>query len=296
MTNKKTDVLLELNLLDNGIDFILKGIDELFDDDHVFSAHSDPTNVSANRYKYGILHLFSGFLLLLKERLSRHLPELIFKGSVSETRQKLASGKTPNTVDLDEALERLEMGPRVMFSEGELKIIRSIQEFRNQFEHYKVSANKYHLWAVVSSFLALIDNFLVQELQINIESSTNSFELFEKIQTIESVWKRVDEQRKNDWLDEIDRKLEKFQSNRDKILADIHSTYMRDKGATEVFIDCPECGEESLIVYDEYTGICSNEDCNTTYPITSCDRCGVTMVGFAWELNFCDSCRTWGDE
>ena len=33
--NEKEDVILELNLLDNGIDFILKGIDELFDEYHV---------------------------------------------------------------------------------------------------------------------------------------------------------------------------------------------------------------------------------------------------------------------
>jgi hypothetical protein len=277
MAANNSDVLLELNLLDNGIDFILKGIDELFDESHVLRGHSDPVDVSANRYKYGILHLFSGFLLLLKERLSRHLPELIFKGKIAEAKQKLASGKTPNTVDLDEALERLEMGPKVTFSDDELRVIRSVQDFRNQFEHYKVSANKYHLWAIVSAFLALIDSFLVRDLQINIEASADSNELREKIQTLESVWKRIDEQRKKNWQEEIDRKLENFQSIRAEVLADLEFTYRSDKGATEVLIDCPECGEETLIVYGEYRGICSNEECNATYPITQCDRCGVTI-------------------
>ncbi|MBD2246546.1 hypothetical protein [Nostoc sp. FACHB-888] len=169
MSNEELDITLELNLLDNGVDFILKGIDELFDEDHILREYSNATHISMNGYKYGVLHLFSGFLLLLKERLSRHLPELIFKGRVNEVKQKLSSGKTPNTVDFDEALERLEIGPKVIFSKDELEVIRVIQDIRNQFEHYKVSINKFQLWKNVSKFLELIDNFLIKELQINIE-------------------------------------------------------------------------------------------------------------------------------
>ncbi|WP_190939277.1 hypothetical protein [Nostoc flagelliforme] len=56
-----------------------------------------------------MLHIFFDFLLLLKERLSRRLPEFIFKGRVNEVKQKISSGKIPNTIDLDEALERLEI-------------------------------------------------------------------------------------------------------------------------------------------------------------------------------------------
>jgi len=243
MTDENTDISLELNLLDNGIDFILKGIDELFDEGHVLMGHSNPVDISINSYKYGILHLFSGFLLLLKERLSRHLPELIFKGTVRDAKQKLANGRTPNTIDLDEALERLEMGPKVSFSDDEFQVIRSMQDFRNQFEHYKVSANKHHLWATVSNFLALVDHFLVEELQINIEATSGGAELRDKIQTIESVWKRVNEQRKKDWNSEIGRRLDAFEAQRSSVLANLESTYHRDKGATEVFIECPECGE-----------------------------------------------------
>ncbi|MHC5731209.1 MAG: hypothetical protein ACYTXY_45380, partial [Nostoc sp.] len=119
--------------------------------------------------------------MLLKERLSRHLPELIFKGRVNEVKQKMSSGKTPNTIDLDEALDRLEIGPKVIFSKDELEVIRTVQDIRNQFEHYKFSANRYHLWTNISKFLELIDRFLVNELQINIEVSSESLELQKKI-------------------------------------------------------------------------------------------------------------------
>ena len=111
MSVEDSDSALKLNLLDNGVDFILKGIDELFDSDHVLREYSTATDITISSYKYGVLHLFSGFLLLLKERLSRHLSELIFKGKVNEVRQKISSGKTPNTIDFDEALERLEIAP-----------------------------------------------------------------------------------------------------------------------------------------------------------------------------------------
>jgi hypothetical protein len=199
---EKSDAILEVNLLDNGVDFILKGIDELFDEDRVLREYSTAIDINFNGYKYGVIHLFSGFLLLLKERLYRHVPEMIFKGRLTEVRQKLTSGKTPNTIDLDEALEKLELAPKVIFSKDELDVIRSIQEIRNQFEHYKVSINKHHLWKNISKFLELIDKFLVKELQISIETSSESLRIQEKIHTIDSVWRRVDSKHKQAWRDD----------------------------------------------------------------------------------------------
>ncbi len=124
------NILIELDLFANGIDFILTGIDGLFEDSLELRFYPSPLERSLRSYKYGILHLFSGFLLLLKERLRRHLEEMIFKGSVNEVRAKLKGDRIPNTIDLDEALDRMEMGPRVTFSESELKTIRRMQDLR----------------------------------------------------------------------------------------------------------------------------------------------------------------------
>jgi hypothetical protein len=157
-------------LLNNGLDFILKGIDELFDD-YVLREYSEAVDIGTSSYKYGVLNLFSGFLLLLKERLFRYMPELIYKGSLKDIRNKLASGKIPNTVDLDEALEKLEIDPKFVFPEQDVKLIRYVQDVRNKFEHYKISVNKYELWSNLSKFLELIDKFLVEELHISIEKS-----------------------------------------------------------------------------------------------------------------------------
>jgi hypothetical protein len=62
MSTEELNSTLHLNLLDNGIDFILKGIDELFDEDYLFREYSTATAISetstainASAYKYGVL-------------------------------------------------------------------------------------------------------------------------------------------------------------------------------------------------------------------------------------------------
>jgi hypothetical protein len=92
--------ILELSLLENGLDFIIRGIDELYElyDEIEYQQYIYPVSEPQKDYKYGILHLFSGFLLLLKERLSYHMPELIFEGRMEEVKRKLKSGKEVNTI------------------------------------------------------------------------------------------------------------------------------------------------------------------------------------------------------
>lgn len=289
MNVEDTNYNLEISLLQNGIDFILKGVDELFDNDFELRGYVNALDVSPKNYKYGILHLFSGFLLLLKECLYSHMPELIFTGKLNDIRQK--KKKVPHTVDLDEALERLEIGPRVTFTDDELKTIRKMQEFRNQFEHYQVSVNKYELWSNISSFLKLVDKFLTQELQINIEESTENLALIGKIHQIEAIWNRIESQRVAYWRAAIDEKLTEFQANRDEFLADLHHEYHREKGTFDIFIDCPECYNETLIAHGDFAGICSNEECESVYPLTGCDGCGIRTTGFSWEFVLCDNCK-----
>ena len=258
--------------------------------------YSSATDISLNGYKYGVLHLFSGFLLLLKERLSRHLPELIFKGKFNEVKQKISAGKTPNTVDLDEALERLEIGSKVMFSEDELKVIRTIQDIRNQFEHYKVSLNRYLLWKNISRFLELIDKFLVNELQVNIEASPESIDLQRKIQTIDSIRKRVEQQRRKEWNEDVQSRLKTFKRKSNQVIKELELGYRASKGADFPFTICPDCYQETLITSGEFEGICTNSDCNSVNPLTECVRCGAVMPGFSWDFGFCESCQEWMDD
>ena len=222
MSNAESSNLkLELSLLNNGLDFILKGIDELFDDDYVMREYSSAVDIGTSSYKYGVLNLFSGFFLLLKERLYRHVPELIFKGNLKDIRNKRSSGKFPNTVALDEALEKLKIGPRFVFSERDVKLIRYVQDVRNKFEHYTISADKYELWSNLSKFLELIDKFLVEELHISIENSPEALELQEKIHKIDSVWERTQKERRSQFDLEIQDRIEEFNTSKDRDMQEL---------------------------------------------------------------------------
>ncbi|MEG4453570.1 hypothetical protein [Microcoleus sp. N9_A1] len=297
---ESSNIQLELSLLNNGLDFILKGIDELFDDDYVMREYSSAVDIGTSSYKYGVLNLFSGFLLLLKERLYRHMPELIFKGTLKDIRNKLSSEKIPNTVDLDEALEKLEIGPRFVFSERNVKLIRYVQDVRNKFEHYTISVNKYELWSNLSKFLELIDKFLVEELHINIENSPEALELQEKIHTIDSVWQRTQQERRSQFdleiQDRIEDRIEEFNTSRDRAMQELKTESYSSNGADKLLRNCPDCYEQTMIVYDDFIGICSNPECGSGHALTECLRCDELTPGYPWQEKFCDSCSNWIDE
>ena len=289
--------IIELSLLENGLDFIIRGIDELYElyDDIEYQYYIYPVSQPNKDYKYGVLHLFSGFLLLLKERLSHHMPELIFEGRIGEVRKKLDNGKEPNTVNLDQALERLEIGPKVIFSETDTKLIRKIQKYRNQFEHYKLSVNKFEINQIIIDFIDLIDRFLIKELRIDIASASLNInpEVRAKVQSIESVYKRMTNKRKRELMKIGEEKLKKFQVNRDKTLQEIElEAYTAYKeGDIDPTIECPQCGDETLIVTGDFAGVCHNDECNSYCSIKYCDRCGNLTTGYEWEEKWCDDCH-----
>ncbi|MGB3536259.1 MAG: hypothetical protein WBA13_22425 [Microcoleaceae cyanobacterium] len=290
--------ILELSLLENGLDFIIRGIDELYelDDYDKYRQYIDPISQPQKDYKYGVLHLFSGFLLLLKERLRYHGQELIFEGKMEEVRKKLKHGKEPNTVNLDEALERLEIGPRVTFSEADTKIIRKMQGYRNRFEHYNFSANKFELSKTIINFIDLIDRFLINELKIDITSTSLTIdpEIRIKVQLIESVYRRITEQRKRELMAIGEEKLRKFNRNREKILEELEDTAsyfaFEEEGIGDFTMECPVCDQETLIIDGEFTGVCFNQECNHYSSVKNCDRCGRLTIGYDWEETWCDYC------
>lgn len=55
-------------------------------------------------------------------------------------------------------------------------------------------------------------------------------------------------------------------------------------------MECPECCEDTLIIYGEFSGICSSEECNSYSLLKSCDRCGKATVGYEWEEKWCEDC------
>jgi len=275
------DFSIELDLFNNAVDFISTGVDELFDDKSHFIDVKPPER-SVRAYKYGVLHLYSGFLLLLKERLRRHLGELIFAGNLGDTRKKLAAGKEPVTVDLDEALERLEIGPKITFSPAEIEVIKGIRRFRNRFEHYKYSANAYELWSALTSFLALIEHFIVKELEIRLDAPTNESSLVRRIRSIKDVWEQTKRKQVEEWEEQIKARLGKFKVSREQVLSSLNWYDC---------INCPECGRRTLMIFGEYTGICANDECEACHPIRECPACNNPTVGYPWDNTCCEDCQ-----
>ena len=84
---------LEQDLLNNGLDFIRKSLESL-------ALLGRSTNETARAYKYTLLQMFTGTLLILKERLRRENPSLIFQGS-----PKPGPSAPTHTVNFDDAIK-----------------------------------------------------------------------------------------------------------------------------------------------------------------------------------------------
>lgn len=292
---------ISLNLLENGLDFIIRGLDELYvyDSEERFII---PVSQPQKDYKYGIIHLFAGFLLLLKEKLSRDTPKLIYRDFPKKSErlnQHLNQGIRPSTVDLHSALERLKqldnIQNRVNFTEPDMSVIEKIQDYRNTFEHYKIESIKIlELKNVIISFIDLIDRFLTEHLEINITSLDLSPEIRVKILSIKTFYDRMVKESENEIKVRGEEKIKEFKKVRKSVLRKLYEEnkiYFNDTNEDyDIFDTCPKCHEETLIFEGEFAGVCTNKKCYEYTPLTKCDKCGIMTQGYDWEETWCKTC------
>ena len=110
---KAAPKVLKLNLFENGVDFIRSAIEDYFLKDTAKPA----------AFKYAVLHMYAGVLLLLKERIRREAPLLVFK----------ANKKTLNFSEIQSMLP----SAGVTLKAIDLKMLKKFQERRNVLEHYE---------------------------------------------------------------------------------------------------------------------------------------------------------------
>jgi hypothetical protein len=290
----------DLNLLENGLDFILKGIDELYElDDNEYEQYPSPIFQPQKNWKYGVINLFAGFLLLLKERLSRHWSLLIYAGRMEDVKNKLKSKekKLPNTVTLDEALERLEMGPRVTFSDSDTQVIRKFQKYRNSFEHYEISnISESEIKKVINDFIDLIYRFLLEHLEIDLVSThyNTNLTIARKIRLINSIYTRLENKREREVIALGKEKVKRFKWVRRSVLRKLNEEneiYFNDPDADgDSFGVCPKCEENTLITDGEFAGVCFNKECYSYTPLKRCDKCGAITEGYEWVETWCNNC------
>ncbi len=154
---------LRFSLYENAIDSIQHSIEHFVTD-----------NNPNRRYKYAILHLSQGVLLLLKERLRREHPSLIFS-KVHEEKK---------TVDTDELLLRLTAIARVNLGEDDKQIINDLTARRNQIEHFSVTLKRDETANLIIRAVFFLTEFMRLEFGKNLqdEIGTDTWQRLTEIQ------------------------------------------------------------------------------------------------------------------
>ncbi len=282
---------ITLNLLENALDFIIRGLDELYndsDDSEYEERFIIPISQPQRDYKYGILHLYAGFILLLKEKLYRDTPSLIYT-------------KGEKTVDYKQVTDRLKKldnsENQVNFNDNDKSTIKNIQDYRNVFEHYKIeNVDTLKLKEVIIDFIDLINRFLNQHLEIDITSPSFDIppETRGKILSIKPIYDRMIEESKREIKALGEEKVKTFKKVRLRVLRDLKKDneiyFDRTGDDYNIFSICPKCDEEKLIYEGEFAGVCTNKKCYEYTSLTHCDKCGSITIGYDWEETWCEYC------
>jgi hypothetical protein len=262
---------LKLDLLNNGIDFIQSGVE--------YFLHDEP---DPRTHKYALLHLFSGLLLVLKERLRREHPALIFK----EVRD--AAIPTARTVDFEESIARLQACANVTLSEESKNLLRSAQRMRNVLEHYEFEIDLRQAQSIIGRLSEFTYCFMEDELGERLEDHLSS-EVWGRMQDLRAIAKRLKAEETANWQ----RRAAKYVDFSDEQLAaladSIEPYHPKHNPDPQDFVHCGECGENTIVVTEDGDiGVCTNPECRELHEITYCLRCGDPMTEGD---SLCDSCE-----
>ncbi|WP_147448987.1 hypothetical protein [Corallococcus terminator] len=284
---------LQLTLLENGIDFVNTAVNLLYSDD-------TPNDTN---YKYAVLHIFSGTLLLLKERLRLAHASLIWT-NVAEM------GDTSKaTVDFSTCIERLTKCASIKFNDSQLRLLRRAQQKRNQLEHYSVELNLNEAEKLVAEMVEFIFFFLRDELNENLENDL-PLNVWQRVQELQQIAKRIHKEREQDKLNELEaayqRIIKRASPARVAWLNRAHPYEMLSSTTLEALnesdapydihappkrrFECMVCGgydSVSAVAID--IAICTVPTCRTLSPIHQCAVCDSFVLG---DDNWCQSCTS----
>src|SRR5665213_2704851 len=134
---------LNLSLVENGLDFIESSLG------HIIKKSSQ------RNMKYAILHLFSGVLLILKERVRREHWALIFANPTNANKEKYLKGEF-NSVNFDQLITLIKDVCGVQIPEDDEKALVKLRNERNRAEHFEFQANSIALKASAARTLDFI--------------------------------------------------------------------------------------------------------------------------------------------
>lgn len=212
-------------------------------------------------HKHSILTIYHSIELLLKEKLYRVNPILIY----TNINKKINDDS--NTVGLSDILIRFE---NLSIDITEFKsILIDLQKRRNRIEHHKYHENTDDSITIGKS-LKFIYEFLLNQLNEDIEEYIDSEDLEEMKKLIFTYSELIDKAKK--------KAIE---------LADSNTNFSEPCEENTVVHICPMCGEETMVVDIYGNGICTY--CGANEKFIRCEYCYEWSYNIS-ELNMCENC------
>src|SRR5215468_2628086 len=200
---------------------------------------------SSDSLMFAILHVTTDVELVLKERLARIHPNLIFKTLDAVT---LDRSKTVGLQELPLRLSHL----GVQISTTELETIREVQRWRNEIVHDTPKYDRKSALAKLGQIYNFLGSFLVHQLGLDLKSVIST-ELYKTAGTLLDEWKNV----------VAEARLRADQAGQ-TVLSDV----------------CPRCGAEHVLT-EATDGAVECHLCGKTLLSDNCAICGKPAIGDA---------------
>jgi hypothetical protein len=266
---------LQLNLLENGIDFVRSGIEDYF----------QTNKPDARVHKYAVLHIFAGVLLLLKERLSREHTSLIF-AKVEE-----AGNEGATTVNFDQAVLRLRRIAHVDLDQ-QMPILREGQRIRNALEHYEVKLDLKQTQEIVGKLCSFVYVFMRDELGELLEKHLKPA-VWNRVQDLRGIAEEMVAERRRAWQ----KRVSHYAAISDDEVENLWRDAPRPAPDDGIFVfsplECPQCSQDRVIAVEPGLALCTNPQCKEVYHTGSCLRCSGMILEEG--EGFCPECLDYMD-
>lgn len=152
MTQNTNIKHIHFELLENGLDFLLSGIEYL-------ARGKDKRDI-----KYGVLHTVSGVELILKERLRREHWSLLFRDPGDAEFEAFRAG-TFQSVAFEPCIERLQRVCLVDLEHKEKTYLLNLRDKRNRLEHFGIVDKLEAIMGPLARVLSIVLDFINEELE-----------------------------------------------------------------------------------------------------------------------------------
>lgn len=248
---------VSFTLLENGFDFVLSAVEHL-------------SGVPSKReLKYAVLHLYSGAVLILKERLLRVDWKLLFANPDKADKKAFKEGAFRGP-DLDQCLERLEEND-IEVSEDNDRHLRLLADKRKRLEHFDFTESVEAIIALTADVLNFLVEFTSKELDGNHLDDAHAY-----------------------LLDKIRSKLPEFGA----FITSRWGAISTEIESSETVTSCPACLQEAWVIQDgnecKFCGHKADDSQNAADEyvehVMGENRFELEKDGGVWPVRKCPSC------